>query len=48
MIFLDRPRDLFGRFEFSKTGNVDLDALVKVFDEPECWARIMKEERSED
>jgi hypothetical protein len=36
--------NLFGRFEFNKTGKVDLEALVKVFDEPECWTRMIQEE----
>lgn len=40
-----RHVNLIGRFEFNKTGKVDLDALVKVFEEPECWTRIMQEER---
>jgi TnpA family transposase len=39
--------NLFGRFEFNKMGKVDLDALVKIFEEPECWTRIMQEERLE-
>jgi TnpA family transposase len=43
-----RHVNLFGRFEFNKTGKVDLDALVRVFDEPECWTRITKEERVEE
>ena len=40
--------NLFGRFEFSKRGKVDLAALVKVFDEPECWNRITQEKIEED
>jgi hypothetical protein len=28
--------NLFGHFEFNKRGKVDLAALVKVFDEPDC------------
>jgi hypothetical protein len=39
--------NLFGRFEFNKMGKVDLDALVKIFEQPECWTRIMQEERLE-
>jgi len=40
--------NLFGRFEFSKRGKVDLAALVKVFDEPECWTRITRQNVQED
>jgi Tn3 transposase DDE domain len=40
--------NLFGRFEFSKRGKVDLAALVKVFDEPQCWTRITQPNLQED
>jgi hypothetical protein len=40
--------NLFGRFEFNKRGKVDLAALLKVFDEPECWNRITQEKTEED
>ena len=40
--------NLYGRFEFNKRGNVDLAALVKVFDEPECWTRITQPNLQED
>jgi hypothetical protein len=40
--------NLFGRFEFSKRGKVDLAALAKVFDEPECWNRITQAKIEED
>jgi TnpA family transposase len=40
--------NLFGRFEFNKRGKVDLAAVVKVFDEPECWTRITKQNMGED
>ncbi len=43
-----RHVNLIGRFEFNKTESVDLDALVKVFDEPECWTRIVNEEQLEE
>jgi TnpA family transposase len=39
--------NLFGRFKFSKRGKVDLAALMKVFDEPECWNRITQEKTEE-
>jgi TnpA family transposase len=39
--------NLFGRFEFNKRGKVDLAALVKFFDEPECWNRITQEKTEE-
>jgi len=40
--------NLFGRFEFNKRGKVDLAALVKVFDESECWSRVTQENIQED
>jgi TnpA family transposase len=40
--------NLFGRFEFNKRGKVDLAALVKVFDEPQCWTRITQQNLHED
>ena len=39
--------NLYGRFEFNKRGKVDLAALVKVFDEPECWTRITQQNMEE-
>lgn len=42
-----RHVNLIGRFEFNKNWKVDLDTLVKIFEEPECWIRIMKEQRLE-
>ena len=39
--------NLFGRFEFNKRGRVDLAALMKVFDAPECWNRITQEKTEE-
>ena len=43
-----RHVNLIGRFEFNKAEKVDLDALVRIFEEPECWTMIMREERLED
>jgi hypothetical protein len=40
--------NLFGRFEFKQRGKIDLAALVKVFDEPECWSRITRQSMQED
>jgi TnpA family transposase len=40
--------NLFGRFEFSKRGKIDLAILAKIFDEPECWARITRQNMQED
>jgi TnpA family transposase len=43
-----RHVNLIGRFEFNKAEKVDLDALVRIFEEPECWTRIMREQRLDD
>ena len=37
--------NLFGRFEFNKTaGTVDIDALVRRFDQPESWLGTLQEQ----
>ena len=40
--------NLFGRFEFNKRGTIDLATLVKIFDKPECWVRITRQNMQED
>lgn len=35
--------NLFGRFDFQKTGTVNLEKLVQVFAKPDCWVRITRE-----